>query len=200
MSKPLKVGITGGIGAGKSIVSKAFHVLGVPIYDADSRAKWLMNHNQELKVKITALFGQQAYNQDGLNRTFIAKETFYNKEKLDVLNRLVHPAVNEDYNSWVSEQKSPYSLKEAALLFETGSYKKLDLIIVVSAPEDLRISRVLARDPHRSKQDIEAIIGKQWPQQKKDEAADYVIRNDDKEMVLPQILSVHQKIMELASQ
>ncbi len=197
MSKPLKVGITGGIGAGKSIVSQIFEVLGIPVYDADSRAKWLMNNDSDIRKAIIHLFGNESYTEGALNRAFIARKTFHNKEKLDELNAIVHPAVGDDYIHWEKAQKSPYSLKEAALLYEAGSYKQLDLVIVVSAPEALRIKRVLKRDPQRTSEDIKAIISKQWPQEKKDSLADFVIFNDDVRLVIPQVLSIHEKIIKL---
>ena len=194
MIKP-KVGITGGIGAGKSIISKIFKLLGIPVYDADSRAKWLMNHESGLKKEIINLFGAEAYTSEGLNRTFIAKQTFNNQSKLEQLNALVHPAVGKDYVDWEKEQKSPYTLKEAALLFEAGSFKDLDLIIVVSAPEELRIERVLKRDTHRTREDIKAIISKQWPQREKEEKANFVIENDGSSLIIPQVLKIHEKIL-----
>ncbi len=193
MNKP-KVGITGGIGAGKSIISRIFKQLGISVYDADSRAKWLMNHDKNLKKEIIHLFGPDAYTEEGLNRTFIARQTFNNHSNLEKLNALVHPAVGNDYSTWEQEQKSPYTLKEAALLFEAGSFKDLDQIIVVSAPEELRIERVLTRDTHRTRKDIDAIISKQWPQAKKEEKADFVINNDGQSLVIPQVLSIHEKI------
>ena len=194
MIKP-KVGITGGIGAGKSTISKIFKLLGIPVYDADSRAKWLMNHESGLKKEIINLFGVEAYTSEGLNRTFIAKQTFNNQSKLEQLNALVHPAVGKDYIDWEKEQKSPYTLKEAALLFEAGSFKDLDLIIVVSAPEELRIERVLKRDAHRTREDIKAIISKQWPQREKEEKANFVIENDGSSLIIPQVLEIHERIL-----
>ena len=194
MIKP-KVGITGGIGAGKSIISKIFKLLGIPVYDADLRAKWLMNHESGLKKEIINLFGAEAYTSEGLNRTFIAKQTFNSQSKLEQLNALVHPAVGKDYVYWEKEQKSPYTLKEAALLFEAGSFKDLDLIIVVSAPEELRIERVLKRDTHRTREDIKAIISKQWPQHEKEEKANFVIENDGSSLIIPQVLKIHEKIL-----
>lgn len=194
MNKP-KVGITGGIGAGKSIVSQLFKLLGIPVYDADSRAKYLMNQDPDLKKGIVSLFGSEAYTNEGLNRTFIARQTFNNQSNLEQLNALVHPAVGSDYSKWEQEQNSKYTLKEAALLFEAGSNKDLDIIIVASAPEELRIERVLERDSHRTRADIEAIISKQWPQEKKENKADFVIYNDGKSLVIPQVLSVHEKIL-----
>ena len=200
MSNTLKVGITGGIGAGKSMVSRIFKLLNIPVYDADSRARWLMNHDPGLRKGIIGLFGPEAFTDAGLNRTYIAQQTFSDKTRLNQLNALVHPAVGTDYHTWEKNQKSPYSLKEAALLYEAGSYQQLNLVIVVSAPEEIRIQRVLKRDPHRTKEDIEAIISKQWSQEKKEELADFIIYNDGGQLVIPQVLSIHEKIMALIRQ
>lgn len=195
MNEVARVGITGGIGAGKSLISNIFKILGIPVYDADSRARWLMNHDPHLKKAITGLFGEKAYNSDGLDRKWIARQTFQDKNKLDQLNAVVHPAVGEDYLSWQKNQKGPYSIKEAALLYEAGSYKELDKVIVVTAPDELRIERVLQRDTHRTKSDVEAIMKNQWPQQKKEEMADFVISNDGSQMVLPQVLAIHEELI-----
>jgi len=195
MSNILKVGITGGIGAGKSMVSRIFKLLNIPVYDADSRARWLMNHDPDLRKGIIGLFGPEAFTEAGLNRPFIARQTFNDETRLNQLNALVHPAVGNDYQTWEKTQKSPYTLKEAALLYEAGSFQQLNLIIVVSAPEEVRIQRVLKRDPHRTREDIEAIIHKQWPQEKKEELADFIIYNDGGQLVIPQVLSIHEKII-----
>ncbi len=197
MNKPLKIGITGGIGAGKSIISKVFNALGIPVYDADSRAKWLMNNDLRIKSKIIDFLGSEAYKKDELNREYIAGETFANPEKLQQLNEIVHPIVGEDYQIWVSNQKCPYSLKEAALIFEAGSYQDLDKIIVVTAPESLRVDRVLERDKHRSKEDVQAIMNRQWPEEKKIANADFLIKNDGIEMIMPQVLSLDQILRKL---
>ncbi|MEP2609637.1 MAG: dephospho-CoA kinase, partial [Cyclobacteriaceae bacterium] len=141
-NKPIRIGITGGIGAGKSIVTKIFSTLGVPIYDADSRAKALMNSDAELMFEIKNIFGEQAYVKGELDRSYVAKRAFENKELLNRLNGVVHPAVGMDYASWVeAHQDASFTLKEAALLFETGQYKDLDKIILIVAPEELRIKR-----------------------------------------------------------
>ncbi|MEQ8241631.1 MAG: dephospho-CoA kinase [Cyclobacteriaceae bacterium] len=189
----LKVGITGGIGAGKSTAAKFFHILQVPIYFADDRAKWLMNHDEAVKNKIISLFGHQAYTNNNLNRRLIAEKVFDNQSLLDHLNVIVHPAVGNDFSQWVSDQKSPYVLKEAALLFESGSYKALDKIIHVSASEELRIRRIKKRDPQRSEEEIKSIIAKQWAEDMKKNAADYVIMNED-QLLIPQILEIDEKL------
>ncbi len=150
MATSLKIGITGGIGAGKSTVAKVFSVLGIPIYDADTRAKWLMHNDQKLVRSIQSLFGREAYTSGSLNRELLGKVAFSNPEKLIELNALVHPRVATDYEQWtLKNTQQPYTLKEAALLFESGSYKQLHVVIYVAAPEPLRIERVLDREPVR---------------------------------------------------
>ncbi|MEX2513907.1 MAG: dephospho-CoA kinase [Cyclobacteriaceae bacterium] len=194
MSKdyPMSVGITGGIGAGKTIVSKVFSILQIPVYNADIRAKWLMQHHEPLKLEIAQQFGSGAYHSDGeINRQFLAIKVFADKEQAKIINGLVHPVVREDFRSWLQLQSAPYVLKEAALLFETGSYLELDKIIHVTAPEKTRISRVELRDPQRSKQQIKQIIHQQLTDDVKNKWADFVIKNNDSELVIPQVLRIH---------
>ena len=196
MSKaPLKVGITGGIGSGKSLVGKIFNRQGVPLYDADSRAKWLMVNNAELKNEIIALFGAEAYNEQGLNRQHISAQAFNAPEILKQLNGLVHPKVG-DFEQWVQQNVGkPYLLKEAALMFESDSYKQLDFIVAVSAPEKVRINRVLERDPHRTQKDVEKIIARQLTDVDRKERADSVINNDGTQLVIPQVLRLHEQFI-----
>ena len=189
------VGITGGIGAGKSIVSKVFQTLDIPKYDADSRAKVLMNSNPELVKSISLLFGQEAYKNDHLNRQYIAAKAFENKGLLTQLNELVHPAVANDFNEWVDQQTAPYVLKEAALLFESGSFESLDQMITVTAPKDIRIKRVMARDG-RTEYQVKSIIINQMSEGEKANRSDYVIENDDENMVIPQVLEIHSTLMQ----
>lgn len=190
---PLQIGITGGIGSGKSIVCKIFQCLGVPVYDADSRAKALMTTDGILIDQIKKEFGNLSYNTDGtLNRKHIGEAAFGNPEKLKSLDAMVHPRVAADYAEWVGEQSHPYVIKEAALLFEAGSYKSLDKIIVVSAPEHLRIKRVVVRDPKRSEQMVKDIIRNQMPDSEKTRRADFVVMNDESQLVIPQVLRLHQ--------
>lgn len=193
---PLQIGITGGIGSGKSLVCKIFQSLGAPVYDADSRAKALMTTDGILITGIEKEFGNLAYNRDGtLNRKHIGEAAFGNPEKLKALDSMVHPRVAEDYAKWVGEQTNPYVIKEAALLFEAGSYKSLDKIIVVSAPEHLRVKRVVVRDPNRSEQMVKDIIGNQMPDPEKIAKADFVIVNDESQLVIPQVLELHKKFL-----
>lgn len=192
---PKLVGITGGIGSGKSTVAKIFSILGIPIYSADDRAKWLMSNNQELKTKIQEAFGEESYLEDGsVNRSFLASHVFADDKNVKIINALVHPAVKSDFESWVKEQKTTYILKEAALLFETGSYKDLDKVINVSAPLKTRITRIVLRDPHRTEQQIHAIIDQQLPDEQKNNLADYVIKNSDNKLLIPQVLKIHQEL------
>jgi dephospho-CoA kinase len=194
--KPKLVGITGGIGSGKSTVAKIFSILGIPVYFADDRAKWLMANNQELKKQIRETFGQESYLKDGsVNRTFLASEVFSDDIKVKKINALVHPVVKRDFETWVKQQKSPYVLKEAALLFETGSYKDLDKTINVSAPLKIRITRIVLRDPYRSEQQIHDIIDKQLPDEEKNKLADFVIKNSDNKHLIPQVLKIHQELI-----
>lgn len=193
MSRPLQIGITGGIGSGKSFVCNIFKHLGVPVYDADSRAKFLMNNDVELKQQLINAFGEKTFDESGLNRTYLANQVFNNSDKVKELNALVHPAVGKDYKEWVSEQgDAPYVIKEAALMFESGSAKLLNKVIYVHAPEPLRIKRVKARDPQRTEESIKAIISKQLSAEEMRSRADFVIENDEKEMLLPQVISLHR--------
>jgi dephospho-CoA kinase len=193
MGKPLQIGITGGIGSGKSLVCKIFNALGTPTYDADSRAKMVMTTDGILVEAIKKEFGVLSYDAKGvLNRQHLANTVFNQPDKLKRLNELVHPRVALDYEHWVSSQTNvKYVLKEAALLFESGSYQSLDKIIVVTAPETLRVQRVLIRDPHRSAEQTKEIIRNQMEEEEKMKRADYVIVNDETTLLIPQVLNLH---------
>lgn len=196
---PLRVGITGGIGSGKTTVCKIFEQLGIPVYYADERAKSLMVEDQEVIAKLKKLFGEEAYLPDGaLNRKWIGSIVFQDAKKLEQLNAIVHPAVIEDGEKWHSlQQNLPYTLKESALLFEINSEKNYDKTIAVYAPLEIRIKRVAARDGH-AREAIEARIGKQMDDEKKRQLADYVIINDGIELLIPQVLNIHRRLLELA--
>ena len=198
-SRPLLVGITGGIGSGKSTVCKLFSLLGVPVYTADDRAKWLMNHDSPLKEKILEVFGSESYLSNGeLNRAYLAASVFSNPEKVAALNALVHPAVRKDFMDWVSQQSAPYLIKEAALLFETGAAKELDCVINVSSPLRVRMARVLLRDPHRTEEQVNQIIDQQLPDEEKNERADFSIKNTDNKLLLPQVIALHEQLLRKA--
>ena len=191
----LRIGITGGIGSGKSTASRLFQSLGAPVYDADSRARWLMENDDELRRHLTAAFGPRTYDATGyLNRPLLAGTVFNNPSLLAQLNALVHPRVGTDLEHWAAAQAQAghtYVLKEAALLFETGSYKRLDQIITVFAPLLVRQARVLRRDPHRSLADVQAIMAKQLGEDEKMQRADHVLTNDNVRPLLPQVLALH---------
>lgn len=191
MNKPLKIGITGGIGSGKTLVAGIFQKLGAPTYNADDRARWLMNNNSKIVKKVIDLFGTEAYINGVLNRTLIAEQVFKNKSLLDQLNAIVHPIVFSDFDEWYNAQTFPYVLKEAALLFESGSYKDLDAIITVDAPLEIRLKRASIRD-QKSEEEIKGRIKNQYPNEIKVKAADFVITNDGTTPILPQILQLHQ--------
>jgi dephospho-CoA kinase len=197
---PLKIGITGGIGTGKTLISEIFQVLGIPVYNADNRAKWLMANDSMLISDIQRLLGKNSFtNNNGLDTKFIASMIFGNEVLLQQLNSLVHPAVGLDFEQWVKDQeKSLYILKEAALLFESGSYKTLDYVITVSAPLEIRLRRLEKRDPGRSRQQVLAIIQKQLPEANKIALASDIIYNDDATPVIAQVLKIHAKYRQLA--
>jgi len=193
---PLLIGLTGGIGSGKSTVARVFGALGVPAYDADSRAKSVMTTDGNLVAQIKKEFGNLAYQTSGeLDRGYLASVVFGDPEKLKRLNQLVHPRVQVDFEQWVQANAAyPYALKEAALLFEAGTNHALDAVIVVTAPPALRLKRVLARDRHRSAQDVQNIMDNQMSEQQKVTQADYVIVNDESRLVIPQIMEVHRQL------
>ena len=188
-----KIGITGGIGSGKSTVCKVFSLFNVPVYDADSRAKFLMANDDDLKDKLIQLFGDEVFEGRQLNRKLIAAQVFNSSEKLIKLNAIVHPRVGEDFESWTQQFRSlPFVIKEAALMFESDSYKTLDSVITVFAPEQIRIQRVLKRDVYRSESDIRSIISNQFSEEQRRELASFTIINDDKMLVIPQVLALYQ--------
>lgn len=200
-NKSLLIGITGGIGSGKSTVARVFSILGIPIYFADDRAKWLMENNANLIKEVKNAFGSESYFADGrLNRKFLSAEVFSHPEKTKTINSLVHPAVKEDFETWANCQHSPYVLKEAALLFETGSHKELDKIITVTSPIKVRINRVLMRDSHRSEGQLNSIIDQQMPDEEKTSKSDFVIKNVDTKLLIPQVLQLHEKLLKLATE
>ncbi len=186
------VGITGGIGSGKTTTCKIFECLGVPVYYADVRAKQLMAR-EPLKAKIIQAFGEQAYSNGQLNRSYLANKVFNSKEKLSVLNGLVHPAVADDFDEWLEENKhSDYVLKEAAILFESGAYQAVDLSVLVIAPEQVRIDRVMERDGAR-KEEVLQRMKNQWTQERKVKLADHILNNDGTQLLIPQVLELHKK-------
>lgn len=189
-----KIGVTGGIGSGKSLVCKIFSLLGIPVFNADDEAKKLMNFNPDVKEKIANLFGASAYDNKGLNRKWMAGYVFNDPEKLNQLNTIVHPATVKAFDQWVDKQNSAYVIKEAAILFETGLNKQLDKIILVDAPENLRIKRITNRD-QRTEENIRNIISHQWPSEKTRPLADFIIDNDDQHPVIQAVLDIHDELI-----
>ncbi len=194
----LNIGITGGIGSGKTTVCKIFEKLGIPIYYADDRAKALMIEKKEIIEQITEIFGKRAYYKNGkLNRRHIAKIAFSTPDKLKALNAVVHPAVKQDGIDWAKAQKNvPYTLKEAALMIESGNYKVMDKLVVVAAPEEIRLARVMSRDD-ATKAEVKARMDKQLPEAEKIKLADYVIHNDGSQSLILQIWKLHQEFLKL---
>ncbi|MEC8403023.1 MAG: dephospho-CoA kinase [Bacteroidota bacterium] len=190
------IGLTGGIGSGKSKILSVFSTYGIPCYESDRRAKWLMQKDAELKSQIKSFFGDQIYENDQFNQRKLAKLVFANKGKLEALNSLVHPRVKMDFKSFVSQQDTPYIIKEAAILFETGGEKDCDATILVTAPEKLRLQRVLNREKISS-MDIKARINNQWSDSRKIPLADYIINNIDWDKTLKKIDEIHQKLLVL---
>jgi dephospho-CoA kinase len=191
----LKMGITGGIGSGKSLACELFAMMGVPVYNADARAKELMVESQELAGAIKARFGRSVYDEQGrLNRRVLADRVFGDEDALKALNALVHPVVFEDAELWFKRQTAPYALKEAALIYESGADRWLDGVIVVTAPVRLRLKRVHRRDDH-SYEEIRQRIERQWSDREKLKKADYVIRNNEQRSLVEQVWSVHQRIL-----
>ena len=193
----LKIGITGGIGSGKTTAAKVFEVLGIPVYYADDAAKQLMNKDENLKEKITKQFGNQVYTDGKLNRTYLSEIVFNNPEKLALLNALVHPATLKDAERWMQKQLTPYAIKEAALIFESGAQQHLDYVIGVTAPAPLRIHRTMQRDAI-TRDEVIARMDKQMDDTIKMKLCNFVIKNDEQEMMLPQIIELHEKLLQLA--
>lgn len=194
----LKIGITGGIGSGKSTVSKIFEILGIPVYYADDRAKDILNRDADLADRVREHFGEAVYDENGqLDRKYLGNIVFNDKDKLALLNSLVHPATIRDSEAWASRQQAPYVIKEAALLFETESFHYLDRIIGVYAPQPLRVHRVMKRD-HVTRNDVLARIYKQIDETIKMRLCDYVITNDEQQLVIPQVLALHQELLAIA--
>jgi len=190
----LKIGLTGGIGSGKSTVAKVFEVLGIPVYYADDAAKRLMHDDEELKLKIKSAFGEDVFTDGSLNKKQLASIVFNNSEKLELLNKLIHPATIKDTAIWMQKQTAAYSIKEAALIFESGAQEHLDYVIGVTAPAPLRIQRTMQRDGV-TREEVISRMDKQMDETIKMKLCDFIIKNDEQEMLLPQVLELHQKLL-----
>ena len=189
-----KIGITGGIGSGKTYVASVFQSLGIPIFNADIQAKKIMTSSGKLIKLVKEEFGNDIYKDSDLNKEKLASIVFSNSDKLQKLNSLVHPIVKEEFNNWYKKQTSPYVIKEAAILFESNSHIGLDAVICISAPLDLRMKRLLNRDDY-SEKEIKKRIENQISQEEKEKLSDYIIVNDEKELLLPKIITFHKELL-----
>lgn len=192
----IKVGVTGGIGSGKSTVCRIFALLGAAVYDSDSRAKILMNSDPKVMARIRELFGKEAYNETGLDRKYISERVFGNRPLLERLNAIVHPAVAKDFDRWAEKQQAPYVIEESAILFECGADKNMDVTIAVTAPEEIRIRRTSRRD-NTDPEKVRARMAHQMSDEQRAERADYVILADDRHLIVPQIIDIHHKLIRL---
>lgn len=193
----LRIGLTGGIGSGKTTVAKIFEVLGIPVYYADDAAKNLMNTDPVLRNEIIKNFGERSYNNGKLDRKYMASVVFNDKAKLELLNSLTHPATIRDAEEWMKKQTSPYTIKEAALLFESGANRSVDKVIGIHAPLPLRIQRAMNRDGITEEEVLQR-INRQMNEEEKMKLCDFVIINDEEQMLLPQVLELHKKFSTIA--
>lgn len=193
------VGITGGMGSGKSIVSRIFRQLGIPVYDADEAARGLYDRHPDLVNKIRHEIGEEVLDpKGGIDRKKLATVVFRDDDKLKALNRLVHPMVRKDFKDWMSHHRAaPYIMKEAAILFESGTHKDCDCVITVTASPELRLQRVRTRD-QRTISEIRNVMAKQWSDEEKIRRSDFIIHNDENDAVLPQALQIHEHLLALS--
>jgi len=194
------VGLTGGIGSGKTTIANLFALhFSIPIYIADTKAKELVANNKQLQQGIVTLLGEEAFVEGRYNTSFVAQEVFSNKEKLDKLNAIIHPYVQQDFLQWKQSQQAPYVIKEAAILFESGSYRDCDFIIMVTAPLEERIKRVMLRDKI-DRETVEKRIKNQWNDEKKIELSTFVIENREIDKNLDKIEIIHSKIVKMTAE
>ncbi len=193
------IGLTGGIGSGKTTVAQIFQQVGIPVFFADDVSKGLLDSDLELRSSLVQLLGKRLLQDGKVDRSWMAQQIFSDTQLLTKVNALIHPAVAKAFKNWFSIQKAPYVLREAAILYESGSYKDCDAVIVVSAPEAMRIERVVRRSGE-SEEQVRNRMEKQWPQEKKLALADFVIQNDHQEMLIPQVLEIHEDLIRRANQ
>jgi len=193
---PIKVGITGGIGSGKSTICEVFKIFGVPVFEADIVAKQLQNTNQKIRKGLINLFGEDIYTHEGIvDRKKLASIIFDDDFQISKINELIHPFVLEEFENWLKKQNSAYIVHEAAILFESGFYKMMDFTILVSAPEEQRVERIMKRDGV-NREIITQRIKKQWDEEKKQKLASFVIHNDNKNLIIPEIISIDKNLKE----
>ncbi|HET9745106.1 MAG TPA: dephospho-CoA kinase [Chitinophagaceae bacterium] len=195
----VRVGLTGGIGSGKSTAAQIFEVLGIPVYYADTEARRLMNEDEEVRSAIGKLFGTKAYSNNTLDRKYISSVVFSDPGKLEMLNAIVHPATKRDGESWMHRQTTPYAIHEAALIFEANVNDRLDYVIGVSSPEELRIKRTMERD-QVSREEVVKRISQQLDEDIKMSKCDFVLINDEEQLLIPQVLELHKKLLNLTKQ
>ncbi|MFN2429076.1 MAG: dephospho-CoA kinase [Cryomorphaceae bacterium] len=191
---PIEVGLTGGIAAGKSLAAEIFKVLSVPVFNADTEAKTILETSAEVRRAIIERFGEKAYSGNLPNRPFLADRVFKDESSRKDLNAIVHPAVGRTYAEWVKVQSAVYVIKEAAITFETGMYKQMDRMILVTAPEEVRLSRAVKRDGS-DQEKIENRMRAQWSDEKKIPLSDFLIHNDGQTALIPQVLKIHKNIL-----
>lgn len=192
----LRIGLTGGIGSGKTTVARIFEVLGIPVYFADETTRRLMNEDPKVRAGILEHFGPKSYDENGLNRHYLSSIVFNDPSKLELLNSLTHPFTIRHSSEWMKKQTSPYVIKEAALLFESGAAENLDFIIGVYAPKELRINRVMKRDDV-SREDVVKRMDRQMNEEEKMKRCDFVITNDEQQLLIPQVIKLHEKLLAL---
>lgn len=193
----LRIGLTGGLGSGKTTVAAIFKVLNVPVYYADEASKRLLTENEQIKEAVIKEFGTESYIAGKPDRQYLADIVFNNEEKRKLLNSILHPATISDANQWMQKQTAPYVIKEAALIFESGSDQLLDYVIGVKAPLSLRLQRVIQRDASNEK-DVMARMNSQMNEEEKLGQCDFIIDNDEQHMVIPQVLSLHHQFLQIA--
>ena len=195
----MKVGLTGGLGSGKSTVAKVFETLRIPVFYADDESKKITDTSLEVKAQLISAFGEELYKEGKLNRGMLASIIFNDAESIKKVNGIIHPAIADAFTTWAARQKSPYVLQEAAILFETGGYKRFDKNILVSAPEELRIKRVMKRSGWSREEALQRMAN-QWGESQKISLADFVILNDGSKPLLPQILAIHENLIRTTNQ
>jgi dephospho-CoA kinase len=192
---PLKVGLTGGIGSGKSLVCSIFRILHIPVFEADREAKIIMESDREVRSALIELLGSRAYNAGGTpDRKWLAEKIFKDKDIIEKVNSIIHPVVRRSFSAWWKKQHSPYVVHEAAILFESGAYELMDINVLVTAPVEMRIKRVMLRDGI-SREQVEVRMNNQWPDTKKRGLANFIILNDESEFLVSQVLDLHKKIL-----
>lgn len=198
-TRPMQVGITGGIGAGKSVVCQLFRCLGVPVYDADQRAKWLTNHDPVIRKEVITLLGPESFTKAGeYNRQFVASKVFKDATLLSQLNQIIHPRVFEDTENWLQRHGSyPYVIKEAALMNKAGENNTLDFVVVVKATLEVRLARIKVRDSFRSEEEIKSIIQRQISDEERALIADFTIENNDGSPLIPAVTQLHTYFLSL---